>query len=111
MRIAIRFCYACAPEPDSHVAWAILQSVFMKEYNDESNDSPGDAPRLPNPSSAPRLRNSGRAVSSDVLTELEGEVVEVLWRYPHARARLQVVDDDGEETIWELELGPPPNGF
>ena len=53
----------------------------------------------------------GALYHSDVLTELEGEVVEVLWRYPHARARLKVVGDDGEETIWELELGPPPNGF
>ena len=56
MRIAIRSCYALAPEPDSHVAWAIPQSVFTREGNDGSNDSPGDVPRLPNPSGAPRRR-------------------------------------------------------
>ena len=27
----------------------------------------------------------GALYHSDVLTELEGEIVEVLWRYPHAR--------------------------
>ena len=53
----------------------------------------------------------GALYHSDVLTELEGEVVEVLWRYLHARGRLKVVGDNRDETIWELELGPPPNGF
>ena len=27
----------------------------------------------------------GALYHADVLTELEGEIVEVLWRYPHAR--------------------------
>ncbi len=45
------------------------------------------------------------------LVELEGELTEVFWHNPHARARLKVVDDNGEETIWELELGPGPRGF
>jgi len=45
------------------------------------------------------------------LVELEGELTEVFWRNPHARARLTVIDDDGDETIWELELGPGPRRF
>ena len=30
---------------------------------------------------------------NDELLEFEGEIIEVLWRNPHARARLRVVDD------------------
>ena len=45
---------------------------------------------------------------ADELVELEGEVTEVLWRNPHTRLRMMVIDEDGEEAIWELELGPPP---
>ena len=45
------------------------------------------------------------------LGELEGELTEVFWHNPHARARLTVIDDDGDETIWELELGPGPRGY
>jgi hypothetical protein len=43
--------------------------------------------------------------------ELEGEIIDVLWRNPHARARIRVVDADGVEKVWELELGPNPRGF
>ncbi len=42
------------------------------------------------------------------LVELQGEIVDVFWRNPHARARLSVVDDSGGEVLWELELGPNP---
>ncbi len=45
---------------------------------------------------------------ADELVEFEGELTEVLWRNPHTRARLSVVDDNGDETIWELELAPGP---
>jgi len=45
---------------------------------------------------------------SDELIEFEGELTEVFWRNPHARARLSVVDDNGVETIWEFELAPGP---
>ena len=48
---------------------------------------------------------------ADDLTVLEGELTEVFWYNPHARARLTVMDDNGDETIWELELGPGPRGF
>lgn len=45
---------------------------------------------------------------TDNLVELQGEIVEVLWRNPHTRARMHVVDDNGEERLWELELVPTP---
>ena len=54
---------------------------------------------------------SGFLYNADVLVEIEGELTEVLWRNPHLRARMKVVDDAGNETIWELELGPNPREF
>ena len=36
-------------------------------------------------------------------TVLEGELVEVNWRNPHASFRLAVVDAVGNETIWSME--------
>ena len=48
---------------------------------------------------------------ADELIELEGEITEVLWRNPHARAHLSVVDDNGEETVWEIETQPGPIEF
>jgi len=48
---------------------------------------------------------------ADDLIEFEGELTEVFWRNPHTRARLSVADDDGDETIWELELAPGPRQF
>ena len=54
---------------------------------------------------------NGAIYLTDDFIELEGEITEVFWRNPHARARMSVLDDNGEETIWELELGPGPRGF
>lgn len=48
---------------------------------------------------------------NDEMLEFEGEIIEVLWRNPHARARLRVVDDNGEETIYEIETQPGPIEF
>ena len=48
---------------------------------------------------------------SNELIELEGEITEVLWRNPHARAHLSVVDENGEETVWEIETQPGPVEF
>jgi hypothetical protein len=48
---------------------------------------------------------------NDELLEFEGEIIEVLWRNPHARARLRVVDDNGEETVYEIETQPGPIEF
>jgi hypothetical protein len=45
---------------------------------------------------------------TDEMVELEGEMTEVFWRNPHTRGRLKVLNDAGEETVWEIELGPPP---
>ncbi len=45
------------------------------------------------------------------LIELEGEMTELFWRNPHVRGKMTVVDDSGEETVWEVELGPGPPGM
>jgi len=65
---------------------------------------------------APALAHHGSHTNqllyfADELVELEGELTEVFWRNPHTRARLSVIDDDGAETIWELELAPGPRQF
>ncbi|MGI9258054.1 MAG: DUF6152 family protein [Gammaproteobacteria bacterium] len=54
---------------------------------------------------------NGALYLTDDFIELDGELTEVFWRNPHTRARLSVVDSDGEQTIWELELGPTPRTF
>ncbi len=45
------------------------------------------------------------------LMEFEGEITDVLWRNPHPRLRMRVLDNSGEETIWELELDGSPISF
>lgn len=45
------------------------------------------------------------------LLVLEGEISGILWRNPHPRLMLTVVDDDGAETDWELELPGSINGL
>ncbi|MCY3734068.1 MAG: DUF6152 family protein, partial [Chloroflexi bacterium] len=48
---------------------------------------------------------------TDNLVELEGEIVNVLWRNPHTRARMRVVDESGAEKLWEIELAPGPRAL
>ncbi|MGI9259630.1 MAG: DUF6152 family protein [Gammaproteobacteria bacterium] len=48
---------------------------------------------------------------ADELIVLEGEMPELFWRNPHVRGRMTVADDSGEETVWEVELGPGPPGM
>ena len=57
------------------------------------------------------LVTNGALYLTDDFIELDGEITEVFWRNPHTRARLSVVDGNGEETIWELEIGPTPRTF
>ncbi len=44
---------------------------------------------------------------TDNLVQLEGEITGVLWRNPHVRFRLGVVDENGETAVWELETTVP----
>ena len=56
------------------------------------------------------LANSALYDSGELIV-LEGEITEVLWRNPHARAHLSVVDENGAETVWEIETQPGPVEF
>ena len=47
---------------------------------------------------------------SEIL-EYEGEITEVLWRNPHIRFRLMILDDTGEHEIREMEIGPSPRSM
>jgi hypothetical protein len=40
---------------------------------------------------------------ASAITELEGEVVELLWRNPHVSFTLRVADDAGAAVDWEIE--------
>ena len=65
---------------------------------------------------APLLAHHGAVTQpslylTDNFVELQGEIVEVLWRNPHTRARMNVVDENGNEQLWEIELSPGPRGL
>jgi len=55
--------------------------------------------------------SNGALYFTDTMLEFEGEIVAVLWRNPHTRARMRVEEPDGGEKIWEIELGPSPHEF
>ena len=44
-----------------------------------------------------------RAHFSDEISELEGELVEIVWRNPHPGFTLRTVGDDGQEELWSME--------
>ncbi len=39
---------------------------------------------------------------TSTLIELEGEVTDILWRNPHVQASMRVVDENGNENVWEM---------
>ena len=43
------------------------------------------------------------AFYSDELVEIEGELVGVKWRNPHVTWQLKVINDAGDEELWNLE--------
>lgn len=54
---------------------------------------------------------NGALYLTDEMLEFDGEIIEMLWRNPHPRARLSVVAPNGAEKVWEIELGPSPREF
>lgn len=54
---------------------------------------------------------NGVLYNTDEIIELEGEMTDVFWHNPHTRGRLRVVNDAGEEKIYEVELGPGPRSM
>lgn len=45
------------------------------------------------------------------MVHLEGEVSQVFWRNPHPRLMLTVLDEQGQEEEWELELSGNINAY
>lgn len=45
------------------------------------------------------------------LVEIEGEIVDVFWRNPHPRYKLEVSGDSSMSDVWELELSGSPTGY
>ena len=45
------------------------------------------------------------------LLRLEGEITTIFWRNPHPRLMLKVVDEQGVEKEWELEMGGSLNNY
>ncbi len=48
---------------------------------------------------------------ADEMVEIEGEIVDVFWRNPHPRYRLEVSGDTSVAGVWELELSGSPTGY
>ena len=55
--------------------------------------------------------NSPQMYLADNLVQLEGEISRVFWRNPHPRLMLTVIDNQGEEQEWELEMSSNINGY
>lgn len=52
-----------------------------------------------------------RSEFSDDVTEIEGELVDVIWRNPHAGLDIRVTNDQGEDEMWRVETFASPNLF
>lgn len=48
--------------------------------------------------------------ASEVI-EIEGELVDVLWRNPHAGLQIRVTNDSGVDEVWRVETFASPNLF
>ena len=53
----------------------------------------------------PAMANAHHSTAfySDVVLELEGELVGVKWRNPHVVWQMKVINDAGEEELWNME--------
>lgn len=52
-----------------------------------------------------------RSEFSDEVIEIEGELLNVIWRNPHAGLDIRVTNDDGEDEVWRVETFASPNLF
>ena len=43
---------------------------------------------------------------TDQIIEVEGEITDLTWRNPHVRFSMNVTDDDGQSSIWNIESIP-----
>lgn len=52
-----------------------------------------------------------RSEFTDAVTEIQGELVRVYWRNPHAGLDVRVTNEAGEEELWRVETFGSPNLF
>ena len=43
------------------------------------------------------------------IVEVEGEVIDVLWRNPHAQVSMRVIAENGDEQLWEMAMDSVSN--
>ena len=49
------------------------------------------------------LGHHSRAEFAEEMQEVEGELVNVAWRNPHPVLTIKVVNDSGEDELWNVE--------
>lgn len=52
-----------------------------------------------------------RSEFADEVTEIEGVLMNVIWRNPHAGLDIRVTNDQGEDELWRVETFASPNLF
>ena len=52
-----------------------------------------------------------RSEFAEEVIEIEGELVNVIWRNPHAGLDVRVIDETGQEEVWRVETFGSPNLF
>lgn len=57
------------------------------------------------------IAHHSRSEFTDEVTEIEGELVRVNWRNPHAGLDVRLVNEVGEEELWRVETFGSPNLF
>ncbi len=61
--------------------------------------------------SSSAIAHHSRAEFSDEMSEMEGELLRVYWRNPHAGLDIQIVNAEGQQEIWRVETFGSPNLF
>ena len=61
--------------------------------------------------SSSAMAHHSRAEFSDEMSEMEGELLRVYWRNPHAGLDVQIVNTEGQQEIWRVETFGSPNLF
>lgn len=57
------------------------------------------------------MAHHSRSEFSDEVTEIRGELVNVIWRNPHAGLDIRVTNDQGVDELWRVETFASPNLF
>lgn len=81
-------------KPASMILWALLVGCFSSSALSHHG-----------------ANNNPAMYLAENLIRLEGEISQIFWRNPHPRLMLSVINDQGEEQEWELEMSASVNGY